>query len=241
MGGMTFFIPARKGSERAKNKNTREVFGRPLIWWTFDAIAGVVGKNTDSVIVSTDDDAVIEIAKPFNFQIKKRPAELCQSISRMSDVLSYHTPHFGGDDVCVLYPTSPLRTTNHVKGAIAVWEAMGGKDKSLMSVSPVYHRPYGLMKCGSDGMLFLNHPCGLDFYQAQNMPVDYRANGAIYIIPSGMIRDGKINSQLFCDKTLAFIMEETTGFEVDTEYDLVVAEALMRKRVFDMADKMVAV
>lgn len=238
MGGMTFFIPARKGSERAKNKNTREVFGRPLIWWTFDAVADVVGINNGNVIISTDDDDVIEIAKPFNFQIKKRPDELCQSVSRMSDVLSYHTPHFGGDDVCVLYPTSPLRTTNHIKGALAVWDAMGGKDMSLMSVSPVYHRPYGLMKCGIDGILHLNQKCGLNFYQAQMMPVDYRANGAIYIIPAAMIRDGKINSQLFCEKTLAFIMEETNGFEVDTEDDLVVAEALMRKRVFDMADRM---
>jgi N-acylneuraminate cytidylyltransferase len=237
MGELTFFIPARKGSERAKNKNTREVFGRPLIWWTFDAVAGYVGKNTDNVIVSTDDDAVIEIAKPFNFQIKKRPAELCQSISRMSDVLSYHTPHFGCDDVCVLYPTSPLRTTSHIKGAIAVWEAMGGKDMSLMSVSPVYHRPYGLMKCGSDGILHLNQTCGLDFYQAQMMPVDYRANGAIYIIPASMIRDGKINSQLFCEKTLAFVMDETTGFEVDMEDDLVVAEALIKNRIFNIADR----
>lgn len=229
MGGvpLIYFVPARKGSERCKNKNLREVFGLPLIKWTFSALSKVIESKPGKVLVSTDDDTIKAMAEMRGFQVQVRPAELCTSKATMSDVLFHHLPDFGDDEVCVLYPTNPLRMPRHILDAIAVWEALRAKDKTLMSVSPVMHRPYGLMSLSKEGELVCNSVLGEKFYQAQGMPEMYRANGAIYIFPSEMLKEKKINSQLFCEKTIPYIMPEPFGFEVDEEIDLKLAEVLM--------------
>lgn len=227
---MILFIPARKGSERVKNKNMTKVLGRPLVQWTFDAVQQLNIKWP--VLVSTDDDLVWQIATGYGFTCKERPADLCDSKATMSDVLYHHLPDFDGhESVMVLYPTSPLRTAVHLQHAINLWRAKGGPDRTLMSVTPVLNRPYGLMKVRDDGFLKCNLADGERYYQSQNMPVDYRANGAIFILPLELLKSKGLNSQLFCDRTLPFIMDETDGFEIDNTDDLRVAEVLMRDRL----------
>jgi CMP-N-acetylneuraminic acid synthetase len=131
----------------------------------------------------------------------------------------------------VLYPTSVMRDERHIDGALRQWRRKGRADHSLMSCTPVYHRPYGLMKIGARGLLELNVPAGMKYYRKQDVPVVYRANGAIYVFPLDLIRARKINSQLFTDKTLAYVMSEEDGFEIDTETDFAVAEGLLGARL----------
>ena len=85
---MIFFVPARKGSERLKNKNTRLLLGRALIDWTFLRLRSL--EVTDRVLVSSDDPVILESAKRHGFMAKERPAGLCQPETRMSDVLYHH-------------------------------------------------------------------------------------------------------------------------------------------------------
>ena len=231
---MIIFIPARKGSLRVKNKNTRLVCGTPLIIRTFQAITGALRfmeLSFDNVLVSSDDIDVIKMAVEFGFKTAFRPDHLAGPATTMSDVLKHHVPDFDSHEaVMILYPTSPLRSSLHLISAFTRWKRNGGPDKTLMSVSPVYHRPFGLMRLGYKGFLKCLHPKGEAYYRTQDTPAAYRANGAIYIIPTEMIANGAVNTQLFCEKTMPFLMTETDGFEIDDEDDLVIAEALIRNR-----------
>lgn len=223
---MIYFVPARRGSDRCKNKNTRKLLGVPMVQWTFAAITKARQSSPGRVVVSTDDPFVQFLAESDGFEVRSRPPELCDSKATMSDVLFHHSPELD-EDVCVLYPTSPLRSARHILDAAATWQAVRAEDKTLMSVSPVRHRPHGLMSVTTEGLLACNSPLGEKFYQAQGTPDLYRANGAIYVIPASALRQRRINTQLFCPKTVPYIMPDPFGFEVDEEIDLKMAELLM--------------
>ena len=225
---MKYFIPARKGSERIKGKNKRLLLGRPLINWTFD----LFDSRMDEVIVSSDDEEVLKTSELRGFVAIKRSPKLCGIASKMSDVLFSHSDDFGDGLVCVLYPTSPFRLRKHVNEAIKEWKRINKKtsrnDFVVMSVSPVKYRPLGLMKIVRSGNLVFNDPNGRYFYRDQGMPVHYRANGAIYVIPSALIHENKLDAQLFGPRTYPYIMDEISGFEIDTETDLYMAENLAK-------------
>jgi CMP-N,N'-diacetyllegionaminic acid synthase len=228
---LIFFVPARKGSQRVNGKNTRSVGDKPLVEWTFDAVERA-REPGDTVLVSTDDPEVLKLASARGFPVVTRHPDFCGASAKMSDVLDLHFRNVVGDDaVCVLYPTSPMRTSAHVRAARAEWGARCDQDTVLMSVCPVYHRPYGLLGLSQDGHLEFRRADGRDFYQQQNMPVDYRANGAVYVIPLVLIRTRAVDAQLFGPRTLAFMMTEEESVEVDTEQELAVADFLMRKRL----------
>lgn len=224
---MIYFIPARSGSERVKGKHHKNLGGKPLINWTFD----ILDAGKDNVLVSSDDEEILKQARKRKFKAVKRPPHLCGSASKMSDVLFYHANDFREGPVCVLYPTSPLRTRKHVDEATSLWgkivDQRVGQDFVLMSVAGVGHRPYGLMDIGKHGELELHDKTGMDYYRGQDTPTLYRANGAIYVIPSGLIREKKINSQLFGERTFPFTMDKLSSLEVDDEADFQIMDSLL--------------
>src|SRR5205807_8729899 len=57
-------IPARSGSVGVKNKNMRELKGKPLLHWMVEA--AVNAKRIDTVFVSSDSTAYIESAMALN-------------------------------------------------------------------------------------------------------------------------------------------------------------------------------
>jgi len=68
-------IPARGGSKRIPRKNIKIFDGLPMIGYAIKA--AIASKLFDQVIVSTDDDEIAQVAKPYGALVPfKRPAEL---------------------------------------------------------------------------------------------------------------------------------------------------------------------
>ena len=231
---MIYFVPARKDSKRIPNKNTLKVLGKPLIQYTLDLVSEMSKDKSYSgpVYVSTDDEVIIQIAKSYGFNWYKRDEELCSDRAKMSDVLfdAVNLFELEEKDICVLYPTGPLRLADHVREACIVWKQKQNPVSTLMSVCPVLYRPYGLMEIQANGFLHCKHPYGELFYQGQNQPVDYRANGAIYIIPKQVILKREINSQLFNKTTIPYVMDPISSLEIDTPEDILIAEHYLSKK-----------
>ena len=57
-------ITARKGSKRLKGKNLLNLGDKPLVAWTIEE--AVKSKYIDQIIISTDDEKIIELAKKYN-------------------------------------------------------------------------------------------------------------------------------------------------------------------------------
>lgn len=228
---MIFFIPARKGSQRLPGKNVRKLGGKSLIEYTFDAASEACGPDRKNVVVSSDDEEVIAKASDYGFRAILRPSHLCTSAAKMNEVIFHHAPDFGGEDVMVLYPTSPFRGAADIARARADWEARGGPDKVLMAVEEVTDRPYGLMKVDErTSALTLMTPAGGTYYQAQGQPSLYRTNGAIFVIANPLIHSRRLDPQLFGPVTLPHVMGAIESLEVDTPTDFEIACALIHSR-----------
>lgn len=112
-------IPARSGSKRIKNKNIKEIFGKPMIAWTI--IAAKKSKLFDKVLVSTDSKKISEIAKRYGADVpflRKRfkddiaPVSLA-TIQALKDASSYWNEEY--DIVVQLMANCPLRNENDIK------------------------------------------------------------------------------------------------------------------------------
>ncbi len=98
----------------------------------------------------------------------------------------------------------------------------------MVSISKQKHHPYWSLEVNEKGKLF--HYFGKDklFYRRQDMPDTYEQNGAIYIVPPAKIETLDIRSMT--DNTLAFIMDGKSSINIDSEFDLILCNALMERQ-----------
>ena len=67
----------RKGSTGLPGKNTMDLEGHPMAWWPMNAAHETPA--IDRIYVSTDDPAIVEIAREFGAEIIERPAHLASN------------------------------------------------------------------------------------------------------------------------------------------------------------------
>ena len=77
---ITAVIPVRAGSTRVKNKNIKPFAGSSLLEIKINQLKRV--KEINKIIVSSDSDAMLEIAKKNGVIPKKRPDEYCDEKSK---------------------------------------------------------------------------------------------------------------------------------------------------------------
>ena len=82
-------IPARSGSKRLKNKNIKNFFGNPIIAYTIKT--EIKSKLFDEVIVSTDSNKYISIAKKYGATVPfLRSKKLSSDYARDVDVIRFY-------------------------------------------------------------------------------------------------------------------------------------------------------
>ena len=74
-----------RGNNTLKDKNIREVCGRPLL--AYPAEAARQSNLIDDFFVSSDDEKILSVAQDFGFKRIKRPASLGRSDSKHVDVI----------------------------------------------------------------------------------------------------------------------------------------------------------
>lgn len=222
-------IPARKGSKRLQGKNTRLFLGKSLISWTIEE--AMKSNNIHSITVSTDDEAVMEIANNYGIRILQRPQELAADDSTTADVVLHFINDMmeKGGEVChimLLQPTSPLRTAEHIEEAIDYYFCNIDKIDSLISVTRSEHPPWWNKKIGENGLLTDAFPYDRSkFKRSQDFPQTYMINGAIYI---SKVDKFIINKGFETGRVLPYIMERQCSIDIDNEFDLLLAELIAK-------------
>lgn len=122
-------IPARGGSKRVPRKNMQDVGGRPLIDWTIEAAQDA--ESITRVVVSTEDVAIASWAKRRGVEVVPQPLESALSGTMSAPVVLSavnflrDTEGYQPDGVCLLHPTSPFRTAEHIDFATELWHDAG--------------------------------------------------------------------------------------------------------------------
>lgn len=222
-------ITARGGSKGVPGKNLREVGGRPLITYTFDAARS--SRRLDRVIVSTDDLAIAEIARSSGIEVPFiRPTDLATDDCPMLPVLQHAVEEmasrgFAADVVVLLQPTSPLRRAVHIDAAVDLL-GWSGAD-SVVSVVEVPHQfsPTSILQLDGDRV---KAPAdGPVVTQRQQKPKVYARNGpAVLVVRTAQLARGA----LYGDDTRALVMSAEESLDIDGPWDFTLLEFILSRR-----------
>jgi len=221
-------IPARGGSKGVPRKNIRLFAGRPLIAHTIDAAR--LARTLDRVIVSTDDDEIARVARDHGADVPfLRPAELSGDDVATLPVL-VHAARWLEDStkqpvtaIVTLQPTSPLRTPQHIDGAIALWRQSGAD--SVVTVCAAEHSPYWMGTLERDRFVPLLQDMGT-YRSRQALPAVFRLNGAVYVTARRILFD---EARILGEDTRAIVMSTDESLDIDTLSDFAAGEAMMRE------------
>src|SRR5918999_4032681 len=122
-GPVLALVPARGGSKGIPGKNLRLLGGRTLIEYAAAAArdSGVV----DRAVLTTDSEEIAAIGRRAGLDVPfLRPASLAADDTPMQPVVEHALAAlaedgFVPDIVLLLQPTSPLRTPDHLRRAVA--------------------------------------------------------------------------------------------------------------------------
>ncbi len=225
-------IAARGGSKGVKDKNIREIFGKPLIGYTIEQ-AKKWGK-ADRIICSTDSLAIMNAARKYGAEIIfTRPAKLSTDSAGKIDVLrhalksaeSYYGEHY--KIVVDLDVTAPVRTVADIDGACRLF--IKERPKSVFSVVPCHKNPYfNMVEISCDGYAELVKIPNSIIKRRQDAPAVYDMNASIYVYSREYLMDETTKSAI-SDRSLAFVMDELSAFDIDREIDFCFLEYLLSK------------
>lgn len=216
-------IPARGGSKRLPGKNIKPLAGKPLIRWTTQA--ALASGEFDMVIVSTDSQAIADIAMQDSEIIFPglRPVELASDTATTNDVISHVVEwveeHYAAVGmVAILQPTSPLRTAQHIKEAVALYK--NKKATAVVSVCELEHPVQYCNRLPKDNSLngFITPSVNK---RSQDLEPFYRLNGAMYIFERRFV--GSL-SNIYSDGAFAYVMDKYSSVDIDDEFDFKMAE-----------------
>ena len=224
-------IPARGGSKGIPGKNIKQLAGKPLIYYTIKAAKE--SKLLDYFLVSTDDKKIADIAKRYGAEIPfLRPPELAQDETQTLQVLLHalrwaeKNKNCKFDYILTLQPTSPLRTSRDIDGAIELAKK-NPKADSLTSVYDLGFPPQKLKKIIGNTLF--------DYYEEEIIGTPrqeystrlYKRNGAIYLTKRHTLLVG---NTVLGSKIIPYIMPPEKSVDIDTIFDFELAKFLMKNK-----------
>ncbi|ECR3050548.1 acylneuraminate cytidylyltransferase family protein [Campylobacter coli] len=215
-------IPARGGSKGIKNKNLVLLGDKPLIYYTIKA--ALDAKSISKIVVSSDSNEILNYAKNQNVDTLKRPNELALD-GTTSDKVILHTLEFYKDyeNVILLQPTSPLRTSGHIDKAFEIFKNTNAN--SLISVCEYDNKILKAFMCDEKGNLKGICNDNYPFMPRQKLPKTYISNGAIYILKT---KDFLQNPSFLQSNTKHFLMDEISSLDIDSLEDLRKVEEVLK-------------
>lgn len=221
-------IPARGGSKGLPGKNIRELCGKPLVAWPIDLAKQ--SKYIDNIIVSTDSDAIADVARAFGADIIMRPAELASDSAVVADVVRHALSvldasgqHY--DYIVLLEATSPMRTVNMVDECLE--KLARPAIDSVATFQLADPPPSRLWKI--DGDIVKPFIDGADPWLPRQQQIQaHRLNGMVYGFDAAVFRASAANT-LFVGRGAA-VVTDTMCVDIDTLEDFQLAELLLRKR-----------
>lgn len=237
------FIPARGGSKRVPGKNLREVGGVSLVE---RAVWAALGADIDAVVSTDDDEVSKRVAGLANLnvntgrgphvgtvknvcRIHERPTQLATDHAQIETAIAHWWTRLDDkpDAIVLLQPTSPFRTAAHVREALRLLEVTGADSVVGVTVGHEHHFAGRLKPRDGTPTWFDWQPFrdpGETRPRTQDLPPRGHENGSIYVTrrsaweASGLRMSGYI---------VALPMTRVEGWDVDTEEDLAICNALV--------------
>ena len=222
-------IPARGGSKGIPKKNIKLLNGKPLLAYT--AEVALRSRLLSEVIVSTDDDDIMSVAKKLGVKVPfKRPVELARDDTPTIEVIFhalkwYEDQNINFDAVCLLQVTYPFRTLTFLNEAIQKFSS--SDCDSLISVQKVPHiyNPHWVFEANNNGNLYLATGESEIISRRQELPDAYHRDGSIYLTSTKTLME----KHSLYGRAIGFIESPIEGYvNIDTIEDWKKAEHIVK-------------
>jgi len=218
-------ITARSGSKGLKDKNIKLLNGKPLMAYTINA--AIDSGIFKTVMVSTDSERYARIAIEYGAEVpflrsSGNSEDTASSWDVVVEVLSeYQKRGCLFDTVCLLQPTSPMRTAKDIRNAYEFLEKTQGD--AVTGVCECEH-PVEYMMTLDDNKSLAEYRKKEPGLPRQMLPTYYRENGAIYI---RKLEYSELDVDVLCVNEYAYVMDVRKSVDIDTADDFEYAEFLM--------------
>ncbi|MBI2636157.1 acylneuraminate cytidylyltransferase family protein [Candidatus Peregrinibacteria bacterium] len=233
--GILGIITARGGSKRLPGKNIASVNGRPLLAYTCEAALG--SALLTRTVLSTDDEAIAAVGRSCGIEVPfLRPKELARDDTPSTDVIAHMLSELEKKEkyyptiIVLLQPTSPLRTSEHIDRGVRLLRQTGADSVVSVVEAPHALTPGKIMRVVDGKLRPAERQPGQSARagsRAAETEKFYGCNGAIYAFKTAVfLRSGGI----FGDDSRAMIMNPEDSLDIDSPFDLLLAEKLLQDR-----------
>lgn len=222
---ISVFLPTRAGSERVKNKNTRDFAGVKggLLSIKLDQLLSL--SKVKEVVLSTNDEVSIAVAHKHltNTKLKliRRPDHLAQSQTNLTDLVNYVPSICNNEHILWTHVTSPLVIAEDYEQAIDLYfENINQGYDSLMSVKEIQNYIWS-----ESGNKVLNRKEGdlKKWPRTQDLEKIFEVNSAIFIASKKIYKEEQDRIGL-----RPYLLKHSSlqSVDVDWEEDFKIAEKL---------------
>jgi CMP-N,N'-diacetyllegionaminic acid synthase len=222
-------VVARGGSKGIPRKNVALLAGKPLLAYTATAALGA--KRLSRLILSTEDEEIASVGRGLGLEVPfMRPRELAQDDTPGIAVLEHavHELESRGqrfDAIFTLQPTSPLRRSDDIDGAIELFERTGA-DSVISFVEVGDNHPARMKFLDAEGRA-VDPPFAelVEGQRRQDLPKLYLREGSVYLTR----RDVLVNDHSVKGKDCrAWIVPPDRACNIDEPFDWLLADLLVR-------------
>ncbi|WP_025116735.1 cytidylyltransferase domain-containing protein [Lysinibacillus fusiformis] len=225
-------ICARGGSKGVKNKNLKEILGKPLI--AHSILQAKASGLFDIIAVSSDSQAILQTAEEYEVDIViKRPAELATDIAAKLPVIQHcvtEVEEITGlvfDIMADIDATSPLRNVIDLKNSIEMLENHEYAT-NLITGAPSRRSPYfNLVEENAKGFVQLSKELPAAIVRRQDAPNSFDMNASIYAWKRAAFFN---DNSIFTPTTILYEMPEERSIDIDSELDFEFVSFLAEKR-----------
>ncbi len=234
-------IPARGGSRGIPRKNLQPLDGKPLIWYSIEAARQA--RRLDHIVVSTEDEEIMAVAKQFGVDVIKRPEEFATDLASIDGALRHAVREFEQDNgkidfVVVLYANVPVRSEAIIDKVINTF--VKSSADSAQTYAPYPKPPQWAFKIEESKAVPLDG-CHVSSYRRQDLTPAYYPDGAVLMLRRDILMQSKEvpvgNDSYQGRERLAIIQAPEDTVDVDNSADLLWAEFIL-DRLKSTKDKM---
>lgn len=206
-------VPVRKGSQRVKNKNFKPFAGKNLLLHKIETLKKI--PLIDEIIINTDSEEAIEIAKKCNVKFKKREDYFASSQCTNSDFWQHIAKNTEAKYIMFTNCTSPMI-----------------KVETFIKIIETFHKfkdDYDSINTATELKEYLyknNKPINFDPSNAlnsQDLPDILKLNFAVSIISKDLMFKRK---SILGEKPFLFKVNEIEGIDINTHMEFMFAEYL---------------
>jgi CMP-N-acetylneuraminic acid synthetase len=219
------FLPMRAGSERIKNKNTREFACYKLGLFEIKLNQLLKVKSASKIVISTDDDIILKYLRYHRFskvKIHEREPFLCTSDTSTDDLIPHAAEICDSHHIFWTHVTSPFFDDIYMEDAISQYfKVLKLGHDSLMSVD----------KCQE--FLIDSSSCPINFDRSrekwprtQTLKPIYRINSAAFITSKELYMN---KQDRIGEKPYLLKLEHNIALDIDWPLDFEIAEYLFQK------------